>query len=46
MDVSTTNPQQHTENVVKFLLKLRNNTMQNLKNALRKLSEKTQGNKD
>lgn len=40
------NAQQHTDNVVKFLLKLRNNTMQNLKNALKKLQERAQGNKD
>lgn len=46
MNLQAQNQQQHTENVVKFLLKLRNNTMQNLKNALRKLAEKTQGNKD
>jgi hypothetical protein len=46
MNINTTNQQQHTENVVKFLLKLRNNTMQNLKNALKKLAERTNGNKD
>ena len=40
------NAQQHTDNVVKFLLKLRNNTMQNLKNALKKLQERAHGNKD
>jgi hypothetical protein len=32
--------------VIKFLLKLRNNNLNNLKNALRKLGEKTNGNKD
>ena len=32
--------------MVKFLLKLRNNNLNNLKNALRKLGEKTQGKKD
>ena len=30
-----------TDTVVKFLLKLRNNNLNNLKNALRKLGEKT-----
>ena len=32
--------------VVKFLLKLKNNNIQNLKSALRKLGERTQGNKE
>ena len=36
----------NTDTVVKFLLKLRNNNLNNLKNALRKLGEKTQGKKD
>jgi len=35
-----------TDAVVKFLLKLRNNNINNLKNALRKLGERTQGKKD
>jgi mRNA-degrading endonuclease RelE of RelBE toxin-antitoxin system len=35
-----------SEDVIKFLLKLKNNNIQNLKNALRKLNERTQGNKD
>lgn len=34
------------DEVIKFLLKLKNNNLQNLKNALRKLGERTQGNKD
>lgn len=38
--------QASTDTVVKFLLKLRNNNLNNLKNALRKLGEKTQGKKD
>ena len=36
----------NTDAVVKFLLKLRNNNINNLKNALRKLGERTQGKKD
>lgn len=35
-----------TDAVVKFLLKLRNNNLNNLKNALRKIGERTQGKKD
>lgn len=35
-----------SEEVIKFLLKLKNNNIQNLKNALRKLGERTQGNKE
>jgi len=38
--------QTFSEDVIKFLLKLKNNNIQNLKNALRKLGERTQGNKD
>ena len=38
--------QASTDAVVKFLLKLRNNNINNLKNALRKLGERTQGKKD
>jgi len=38
--------QASTDAVVKFLLKLRNNNLNNLKNALRKLGERTQGKKD
>ncbi len=38
--------QTFSEEVIKFLLKLKNNNIQNLKNALRKLGERTQGNKD
>ena len=34
------------EAVVKFLLKLRNNNLNNLKNALRKVGERTHGKKD
>lgn len=37
---------QNSEEVIKFLLKLRNNNIQNLKNALKKLGERTMGNKD
>jgi len=46
MDVSIKNKDQYIENVLKFLLKLRNNTLSNLKNALKKLSEKQNGTKD
>jgi hypothetical protein len=46
MDVSIKNKDQYIENVLKFLLKLRNNTLSNLKNALKKLSEKQNGSKD
>ncbi len=35
------NQQNISEDVIKFLLKLKNNNIQNLKNALRKLGEKT-----
>jgi hypothetical protein len=38
--------QASTDAVVKFLLKLRNNNINNLKNALRKLGERTLGKKD
>jgi hypothetical protein len=34
------------DSVVKFLLKLRNNNLNNLKNALRKVGERTHGKKD
>ncbi|CDW81262.1 miz zinc finger family protein [Stylonychia lemnae] len=34
------------QELMKFLLKLKNNNIQNLKNALRKLGERTQGNKE
>eukprot|EP00347_Sterkiella_histriomuscorum_P009886 403339497 len=34
------------QDVIKFLLKLKNNNIQNLKNALKKLGEKTVGNKE
>ena len=44
MPAQPTNQQQ--ESVVKFLLKLRNNNINNLKNALRKLGERTHGKKD
>jgi hypothetical protein len=39
-------PNQSQDSVVKFLLKLRNNNINNLKNALRKLNERTHGKKD
>jgi len=39
-------PATNTDTVVKFLLKLRNNNLNNLKNALRKLGANTQGKKD
>lgn len=37
---------QKQDAVVKFLLKLRNNNLNNLKNALRKVGERTHGKKD
>ncbi len=35
-----------SDDVIKFLLKLKSNNIQNLKNALRKLGERTFGNKE
>ena len=35
-----------SDEVIVFLLKLKNNNTQNLKNALKKIGEKTNGNKD
>lgn len=40
------NASQISDDVIKFLLKLKNNNIQNLKNALRKLGERTFGNKE
>ena len=41
MQAAGRRPTANTDTVVKFLLKLRNNNLNNLKNALRKLGEKT-----